>query len=149
MSLKCWLGGPQMQFCRLGMRWDAHLENWIGLRLCLDGAEMQLCGPGWRLKVTKMEVKCKHGDPDWDTTWMERKDANLETRLGWDGTWIELRHISWDLNMGNGSRNMRFNYHDPDWRDTWLGLWWDANIGTWLDVTWVKVRYEYLYLYEI
>ena len=40
--------------------------------------------------------------------------------------------------------HLGFNYHDLDWGETWPGLWWGVNIGTWIGVARVKVRCEYL-----
>ena len=140
MSLKCWLDGSQMQFCESG----------------LDGAEMPFCGPGWRWVVTKMEVKHKYQDlnlvetrPRWRGeinlgAWSWGWCANLETwmRVKWDMDWVETailrpEYVVMGLHLG-------FNYHDLDWDETWPGLWWGMNIGTWMDVARLKVRCEYL-----
>ena len=96
--------------------WDAILRTWMEVRrtsLILDELEMvpgwswdAICGPGWRWDVTKMEVKWKYKDVDWDKVlpgWGGEVNllACLEVRgpgRGWDGTSTELRQISWDLN---------------------------------------------------
>ena len=123
MSLKCWLGGSQMQFCESG----------------LDGAEMPFCGPGWRWVVTKMEVKHKY------------QDMNLvETRPRWRGeinlgAWLGVMCKSWDLDEGEMGHGLSWDSHFETWircngttsriQLSWPGLRWD--------VTWIVVGYEY------
>ena len=127
--------------------WDAIIDiwmrrdmPWMEVRHDLDGGEACILGPWWNLG-----------------TWMEvRRYMDVgETRIlgpgwRWERTWKHLTSTFWDL----GSRVwgdlktacLGFNYHDLDWGETWPGLWWGVNIGTWMDVARVKVRCEYLYL---
>ena len=117
-----------------GWSWDAILWTWLEVSRHQDGGETQISGPEF----------------SWDTTQMERRDksrgwcANLETwmRVRWDMDWVETailrpEYVVMGLHLG-------FNYHDLDWDETWPGLWWGMNIGTWMDVARLKVRCEYL-----
>ena len=57
-----------------------HLEIRMGLRLDMDGIEMQFYGPGWSWNITWVEVSRKYQDMDWGETRHEyRWDLNLVT----------------------------------------------------------------------